>query len=147
MCRRLSISCNFNISQSTVDCYKPRTWSRVPPLVPDGLSIDFQIRTANNTFWNVNFISLFWKKIGFRSVNSWNEFFQFSNNIMKQFAWKNSQPNLPPPYSMPMVTWGRSTNRCPLYYCLKCLYEFCLAESLSGHFDFCLERAQRCVGD
>ena len=29
---------------------------------PDGLSIDFKIRTANNNFWNVNLQTLFWKK-------------------------------------------------------------------------------------
>ena len=47
------------------------------------LSIDFKIRSAKITFWNVNLQSLFWEKIGFISVHFWNDFFQFSNNVMK----------------------------------------------------------------
>ena len=32
--------------------------------------------------------SLFWKKIAFRSVHFWNDFFQFSNNVMKEICVK-----------------------------------------------------------
>ena len=68
-------NCNFieHLTLNTLAATRP---------TPDGLLIYFQI----TTFWNVNSPIPDLEKMALEVFIFWNYFFQFSNNVVKQFA-------------------------------------------------------------